>query len=148
MPRASGASSIRMRTFVVTGSPALADDDGGASREAMTDRPDTPAKPKLDPTLKLALDLGPLAIFVLVLSFFNIFAATAALMVAIVAALAVSYALTRHVPVMPVVTAIVVLVFGSLTLILHNETFIKLKPTIIYCLFGATLLGGYLFKKP
>jgi intracellular septation protein len=46
------------------------------------------------------------------------------------------------------VTAVVVLVFGSLTLILHDQTFIKLKPTIIYCLFGATLLGGYIFNKP
>jgi intracellular septation protein len=105
-------------------------------------------KHKLNPTLKLALDLGPLAIFVAVLSLFNIFAATAALMVAAIVALAVTYALTRHVPIMPVVTAIVVLVFGSLTLVLHNETFIKLKPTIIYCLFGATLLGGYVFNKP
>ena len=105
-------------------------------------------KPKLNPTLKLMLDLGPLAIFVAVLSLFNIFAATAALMVTVIVALAISYAMTRHVPVMPVVTAIVVLVFGSLTLILHNETFIKLKPTIIYCLFGATLLGGYIFNKP
>src|SRR6185437_1825380 len=105
-------------------------------------------KPKLNPTLKLMLDLGPLAIFVAVLSLFNIFAATAALMVTVIVALAISYAMTRHVPVMPVVTAIVVLVFGSLTLILHNETFIKLKPTIIYCLFGATLLGGYIANKP
>jgi len=105
-------------------------------------------KPKLNPMLKLALDLGPLVIFIIVLSRFNIFAATATFMVAVMVALAISYALTRHVAVMPVVTAIVVLVFGSLTLFLHNETFIKLKPTIIYCLFGATLLGGYIFNKP
>jgi len=105
-------------------------------------------KPKLNPMLKLALDLGPLVIFIIVLSRFNIFAATATFMVAVIVALAISYALTRHVAVMPVVTAIVVLVFGSLTLFLHNETFIKLKPTIIYCLFGATLLGGYIANKP
>ena len=49
---------------------------------------------------------------------------------------------------MPVVTAIIVLVFGSLTLVLHDETFIKLKPTIIYALFGLTLLGGWLLDKP
>jgi len=41
-----------------------------------------------------------------------------------------------------------VLVFGSLTLILHNDTFIKLKPTIIYVLFGGTLLVGLLLDKP
>jgi len=105
-------------------------------------------KPKLNPLAKLALDLGPLAIFIFVNSRFGIFAATATFMIAILTALAVSYALTRHIAVMPVVTAIVVLIFGSLTLILHDETFIKLKPTIIYALFGATLLGGYLFNKP
>jgi intracellular septation protein len=49
---------------------------------------------------------------------------------------------------MPLVTAIIVLVFGSLTLVLHDELFIKLKPTIIYLLFGAVLLGGLAFGKP
>ena len=69
-------------------------------------------------------------------------------MVAIVAALVVSYVMTRHLPVMPMVTAIIVLVFGSLTLVLHDEHFIKLKPTIIYLLFGGVLLGGLAFGKP
>jgi intracellular septation protein len=55
--------------------------------------------------------------------------------------------MTRQWPIMPVVTAIVVVVFGGLTLALHDETFIKLKPTIIYVLFGGTLLGGYIFDK-
>jgi intracellular septation protein len=68
-------------------------------------------------------------------------------MVAIVAALIVSYALTRHLPTMPLVTAVIVLVFGSLTLVLHDELFIKLKPTIIYLLFGGVLLGGLAFGK-
>jgi len=49
--------------------------------------------------------------------------------------------------VMPVVTAIVVLVFGGLTLVLHDDLFIKLKPTIIYVLFGAVLLGGLMFGQ-
>ena len=49
---------------------------------------------------------------------------------------------------MPVVTAIIVLIFGGLTLILHNDTFIKIKPTIIYALFGAVLLGGLAVGKP
>lgn len=68
-------------------------------------------------------------------------------MVAVLAALAASYVLTRHFPIMPVVTAIIVLVFGGLTLILHNDLFIKIKPTIIYVLFGAVLIGGLLFGK-
>ena len=105
------------------------------------------AKPQLNPLLKLALDLGPLALFFFANSRFDIFVATGTFMVAVLAALAVSYALTRHLPIMPVVTAIVVLVFGGLTLILHNDLFIKIKPTIIYVLFGAVLLGGLFFGK-
>ena len=49
---------------------------------------------------------------------------------------------------MPVVTAVIVVVFGGLTLILHDATFIKVKPTIIYALFGAVLIGGLFFNKP
>jgi intracellular septation protein len=125
-------------------------------------------KPQLNPTLKLVLDLGPLVLFFLAnsrpalfLPFVSpilpadiasgervgIFVATAVFMVAIVVALVVSYALTRHLPVMPLVTAVIVLVFGSLTLVLHDELFIKLKPTIIYALFGIVLLGGLAFGK-
>ena len=63
-------------------------------------------------------------------------------------ALAIGYALTRHLPVMPLVTAVIVVVFGGLTLALQDETFIKLKPTIIYVLFGGALLGGLAFRKP
>jgi intracellular septation protein len=104
-------------------------------------------KPKINPLLKLALDIGPLVLFVVANARFGIFAATGSFMVAVVAALLVSYAMTRQWPLMPVVTAVVVLVFGGLTLVLHDETFIKLKPTIIYVLFGGTLLGGYIFDK-
>jgi intracellular septation protein len=103
--------------------------------------------PKINPLLKLALDIGPLALFVIANAKFGIFAATGSFMAAVVAALLVSYAMTGQWPIMPVVTAIVVLVFGGLTLALHDETFIKLKPTIIYTLFGGTLLGGYIFDK-
>src|SRR4029078_5791010 len=75
------------------------------------------------------------------------FVASAVFMVAFVAALVVSYVMTRHLPVMPMVTAIIVLVFGSLPLVLHDEHFIKLKPTIIYLLFGGVRLGGLAFGK-
>jgi intracellular septation protein len=108
----------------------------------------TPTKPQLNPFLKLALDLGPLALFFFANSHYGIFVATATFMVAVVAALAISYVLTRQLPIMPLVTAIIVLIFGGLTLVLHNDTFIKIKPTIIYALFGAVLLGGLLFGKP
>jgi intracellular septation protein len=127
------------------------------------------ARPPINPFLKLVLDIGPLVLFFLansrpalftpLLSKFlpaatiegehgGIFVATAVFMIAVIAALAVSYVLTRRLPIMPVVTAIVVMVFGAATLIFHDETFIKLKPTIIYVLFGGTLIGGYLFDKP
>jgi intracellular septation protein len=130
---------------------------------------ETQAKPQLSPGLKLLLDLGPLLLFFFANSrpeFFapllsrflpaplitgehaGIFVATAVFIPAILAALAISYALTRHVAVMPVVTAVIVVVFGGLTLALQNETFIKLKPTLVYLLFAATLLGGLAFKKP
>ncbi len=107
-----------------------------------------PPKPQLNPVLKLVLDLGPLLVFFFANSHYGIFTATAAFMVAIIAALAVSYVLTRHFPIMAIVTAVIVVVFGSLTLILHDSTFIKVKPTIIYALFGGVLLGGLVFNKP
>ena len=106
------------------------------------------AKKKLNPTLKLVLDIGPLILFFAANSKFGIYAATGSFMVAVLIALAVSYALTKHVAVMPVVTAVIVLVFGGLTLVLHDELFIKLKPTIIYVLFGGALFFGLYFNKP
>jgi intracellular septation protein len=78
----------------------------------------------------------------------GIFVATAVFMVAILVSLAVSYVLTRHLPVMAMVTAVIVVVFGGLTLVLHDDTFIKMKPTIIYLLFAGLLLGGLWFNKP
>jgi len=105
-------------------------------------------KPKLNPTLKLVFDIGPLVLFFAANARFGIFAGTAAFMVAVVIALAATYVMTRRWPIMPVVSAIIVVVFGSLTLILHDETFIKVKPTVIYALFGGVLLGGYIFDKP
>ena len=105
-------------------------------------------KKKLNPTLKLVLDIGPLVLFFAANSKFGIFAATGAFMVAVLIALTVSYAMTRHIAIMPVVTAVIVLVFGGLTLFLHDDLFIKLKPTIIYVLFGGTLLAGLALDKP
>jgi intracellular septation protein len=105
-------------------------------------------KKQLHPMLKLALDIGPLVLFFALNAKFGIYAATGGFMVAVLIALGVSYAMTRHIAIMPVVTAIIVLVFGGLTLILHDDLFIKLKPTIIYVLFGGTLLAGLALDKP
>jgi intracellular septation protein len=126
-------------------------------------------KRPLNPFLKLALEMGPLVLFffanarpalflplvspllpaaIVSGEHVGIFVATAVFMVAILVALVVSYALTRHLPVMAMVTAVIVLIFGGLTLYFQNETFIKMKPTVIYVLFGAVLLGGLVFNKP
>jgi intracellular septation protein len=78
----------------------------------------------------------------------GIFAATAVFIPAVLVALVIGYGLTRHVPAMPLVTAVIVVVFGGLTLLLANETFIKLKPTIIYGFLAGVLLGGLGFGKP
>jgi intracellular septation protein len=64
-----------------------------------------------------------------------------------VAAMIASYVVTKHVPLMALVTGVIVLVFGTLTLVLHDETFIKVKPTIIYGLFAAILGGGLLVGR-
>ena len=99
------------------------------------------------PLFKLATELGPLIVFFIANAKFNLFVATGAFMVAIIAAMAVAYIVTRHIPIMALVTAVVVLVFGTLTLALHDETFIKVKPTIVYGLFGAILGGGLVFGR-
>jgi intracellular septation protein len=99
------------------------------------------------PVFKLATELGPLIVFFIANAKFNLFVATGAFMVAIVAAMIASYVVVRHVPMMAIVTAVIVLVFGTLTLVLHDETFIKVKPTIIYGLFAAILGGGLLFGR-
>ncbi|WP_292534080.1 septation protein A [Methylocystis sp.] len=113
----------------------------------MTQETAVAVKKKLNPWLKLALELGPLLLFFVANAKYGIFAATGVLMAGVVLTLAVSWAITRHLPAMPVVTAALVLVFGSLTYFLHDETFIKLKVTILYTLFGAGLIGALYFGK-
>ena len=108
---------------------------------------DTLDKKQPHPLFKLATELGPLIVFFVANAKFGLFAATGAFMVAIVAAMIASYVVVKHVPIMAIVTAFVVLVFGGLTLWLHDETFIKVKPTIIYGLFAVVLGGGLLFGR-
>ncbi len=130
--------------------------------ESAPNEPHTAAEKKLNPWLKMALEIGPLLLFFLanargeqaaamwpaIASLGGpLFFATAVFIVATLVALGVSYTLTRKLPLMPFVTAIVVVVFGGMTLWLQDETFIKIKPTIIYVLFGAILIGGLAFGK-
>ncbi len=107
-----------------------------------------PARRKINPTLKFALELGPLAAFFIAYSKLGIYIATGALMACVVASLIVSYAMLRRIPIMPLVTAVIVVIFGSLTLFFHNETLIKIKPTALYLLFALALFGGLALNKP
>lgn len=123
---------------------------------------DTKASPaeKQNPVLKMALELGPLLIFFfgnlrgewLARTFPELTAiggplliATALFMVATIISLVISKIVFKHLPVMPFVSGIVVLVFGGLSIWLQDETFIKMKPTIVNTLFGVVLLGGLAF---
>ncbi|HYC26275.1 MAG TPA: septation protein A [Roseiarcus sp.] len=101
----------------------------------------------LNPGLKFTLELGPLAVFFLAYWKYDMFVATGALMVAVVAILIVSYLLLRRIPTMPLVTTIVVVIFGGLTLVLHDAAFIKIKVSALYLLFSGALFGGLFFNK-
>jgi len=112
---------------------------------------------RLNPLLKLVLELGPLVLFFMANAYSDrfgvaeerrIFAATAVFIVATLVALTVHYALVRKLPIMPLVSGVVVVIFGGLTLWLDNEAFIKLKPTIVNTMFGVVLLVGLYFGKP
>jgi intracellular septation protein len=96
---------------------------------------------------KLVLELGPLVVFFVVNARADIFAATAWFMGAMVVSLALSWLILKKVAVMPLVTGVVVLIFGGLTLWLQDPSFIKMKPTITNVLFGSVLLGGLLFGQ-
>ena len=117
-------------------------------------------KPQL---IKMGLELGPLVVFFIVnakgedmlatwpvlTQWFSspIIFATAVFMVAMLLSLALTWLLLRRIAVMPLVTGVVVVIFGGLTLYFQDATFIKMKPTITNTLFGATLLGGLLFGQ-
>ena len=127
--------------------------------------PSDPKKAKkqaINPGLKFVLELGPLLVFFFsnaraawlaekfpALTEFGgpIFIATGLFMIATALALVVSWLLTRTLPIMPLVSGIVVLIFGTLTLYLQDDVFIKMKPTIVNALFGGILLGGLFFGK-
>lgn len=108
----------------------------------LLETPESNKRRPLSPLLKLALEMGPLLLFFLLNQKTDLFTATAVFVVATLVALGAHYALVRRLPVMPLVSGVVVVVFGGLTLYLHDETFIKVKPTIVNTMFGAALLIG------
>jgi intracellular septation protein len=101
----------------------------------------------MHPLLKLALDLGPLLIFFAANALFDIFTATAVFMGTMLIVLAIGFAIERKISPMPLITASLVLVFGGLTLWLSNDIFIKIKPTVLYVMFAAVLIGGLAFSR-
>lgn len=128
----------------------------------MTDTKITPpatgpaAERKINPILRIVLEIGPIAVFFLAYRMApvpegletaerqleQILFSTKVFIPTILASLAISYALTRKLPRMAVITAVVVVVFGGLTLILKDDTFVKMKPTILYGIFAAILAWG------
>lgn len=97
---------------------------------------------------QLLLDLGPLAAFFITYKTVGLIEATAALVLATLLSLAYTYAKTKKIAPMPLITGVMVTVFGILTVYLNDEYFIKIKPTIVNLMFAAILLGGLFFKKP
>lgn len=97
--------------------------------------------------VKMAVELGPLIVLFIANSQLGIYWATGIFMVATIVSLAVSRVVLGRIPMMPLVTALFVMVFGGLTIWLQDEHFIKVKPTIVYFLFAAILFGGLLAGK-
>ena len=98
---------------------------------------------RMPPTIRAAVDYGPLLVFVAVNKLAGGFApATAALMGTVTIGLGTAWHFERRLPPIPLFTAVLVLGFGALTLMLDDERFIQLKPTVIYILFAALLFGG------
>jgi len=119
-------------------------------------------KPQMAPLPKFVLEMGPILLYFIAyfrgdwlienISLFSgfkdpIFPATAIFMVAAIAALIISLVTMRQILLMPLVSGIVIVIFGGLSLWFQNDIFAKLKPTIINCLFALVLFGGLYFKK-
>lgn len=107
-----------------------------------------PKERHMPPGLKILVEAGPLIAFFIANAKAGIFWATGVYMVAAALALATSWALTRKLAIVPIVTLVFVLVFGALTLWLSDDVFIKMKVTLINALFGVILLGGLAFGRP
>ena len=94
------------------------------------------------PWLTPACEYGPLVVFFITYLLGDLYAATAAVMIATVVALVVSYVLSKKLPKLPLVTAPILLILGGLTLYLEDDTFIKIRPTLVNALFCITLLAS------
>ena len=97
---------------------------------------------------KLLIDIGPLAVFFIFYTRSDLQTAILPFMIATVIAVLFSYIIEKKIPIMPTVGAIIILIFGGLTIYFDNETFFKMKPTIINLLFAGILYGGIILNKP
>ncbi|HVY05464.1 MAG TPA: septation protein A [Burkholderiales bacterium] len=98
--------------------------------------------------MKFLFDLFPVLLFFIAFKFWDIYTATAVAIVATLCQVAWSWMRHRKVDAMMWVSLSIIVIFGGATLWLHDETFIKWKPTVLYWLFGAVLLGAdLLFHK-
>ena len=110
---------------------------------------DTPNKKRdVSPLLKLALEVVPLAVFFITNGKFGIFYATASFMAATLISLVTSRIFLKRIPVLALVTGVFVMIFGFLTIYLHDDTFIKIKPTVVNTLFAFILAAGLYFRRP
>ena len=100
------------------------------------------------PWLKPAVDYGPLVVFFAAYLVWGLMAATVVIIVASIVAVGLAAFYERRVPTMPLVAAGAIAVFGGLTLILNDETFIKMKPSIVQILFAVVLVSGLAFGRP
>ncbi|BEN11491.1 putative intracellular septation protein A [Serratia marcescens] len=99
--------------------------------------------------MKQFLDFLPLIVFFAFYKLYDIYVASGALIVATALALVFTWVKYRKVEKMTLITFLMVLVFGTLTLVFHNDLFIKWKVTVIYALFAlALLISQWVLKKP
>ena len=96
---------------------------------------------------KLLIDIGPLAVFFVFYTRSDLKTAILPFMIATIIAVLFSYILEKKIPIMPTVGAVIILIFGGLTIYFDNETFFKMKPTIINLLFAGILYGGIILNK-
>ncbi len=108
---------------------------------------------------KFLLDFGPLVLFFATYSLAEpvtvggevykpIVIAGVALAALTLVTLTISYVRYRHIPTMPLVSGVLVVFFVTLSVLFNDDFFIKIKPTIVYCLFATALLGGLAMDKP
>lgn len=102
----------------------------------------------MDSKTRLLLDLGPLAAFFIAYRLHGLLAATVAIIVCTLVSLGYTYYRERKLAPMPLVSGVAITIMGGLTLYLNDETFVKVKPTLVNLIFAAILLGGLWFEKP